>query len=290
MKIAICAIVKNENIYLREWVEYHKGLGFDKIILYDNNPVDGEVPHNVIGDYIMDGFVEVHNVRGVPWRNYDIEGLKSWLQNRVYTRCIEEHRDEYKWIAFIDIDEFIVFGKNEPQNIHTIFEKYGYDAMGYEDLLMSWWVVGSDGKLNYHNYPVQMRFHDHVEIRDPNTGISDLWVKSIVRTDALRENNAMTAHILTDSYYCNEHGYWIKAEKEGYGNPQQVTLPSHDIIYVKHYVTKSLWEHLTRMRDGKDDPSMVGNRMDAYKMINGWSEDAETIFQKFKEYLNTPEQ
>ena len=72
MKIAICAIIRNENLYLREWVEHHKHMGFDHIILYDNNNPDGEYPHQVIGDYIMSGFVEVNNVRGYPFIHNEI--------------------------------------------------------------------------------------------------------------------------------------------------------------------------------------------------------------------------
>jgi len=41
-KICQCAIVKNENLYLREFVEYYKKIGYSKIILYDNNEKNGE--------------------------------------------------------------------------------------------------------------------------------------------------------------------------------------------------------------------------------------------------------
>ena len=290
MKIAICAIIKNENLYLREWVEYHKRLGFDKIILYDNNPVDGEVPHQVIGDYVMDGYVDVHNIRGVPWSYRGVEGEQQRVQERSYTRCIKTYRNEYKWIAFIDVDEFICFGKDESRNIHDIFEKYGYDSKGFENVLMSWYVIGSDGETSYENYPVRMRFHNHVEIRDPKYGISDLWVKSIVRTDALNDGAFMGCHVLPKSYCCNEQAYFVPGENEGYGSPQQIPFPSYDVIYVKHYVTKSLWEHLSKMRHLKNGFWVQDNRMETYKMINGWSEESEKILQKFQEYLNNSEE
>ena len=37
MKAVICAIAKFEYNYIYEWVEYHLNLGFDKIVIYDNN-------------------------------------------------------------------------------------------------------------------------------------------------------------------------------------------------------------------------------------------------------------
>ena len=52
MKVAICIEVKNDNRYIREWLDYHKKLGFDNIILYDNNDSNGENILEVIDDYI----------------------------------------------------------------------------------------------------------------------------------------------------------------------------------------------------------------------------------------------
>ena len=59
MKIALCAIAKNENLYIREWVEYYMKLGFSNIILYDNNNINGECFEEVINDYIESGFVKI---------------------------------------------------------------------------------------------------------------------------------------------------------------------------------------------------------------------------------------
>ena len=64
MKTALCAIAKNENLYIREWVEYYMKLGFSNIILYDNNDINGECFEEVINDYIESGFVKIINFRG----------------------------------------------------------------------------------------------------------------------------------------------------------------------------------------------------------------------------------
>ena len=44
--------MKNENRYIKEFVEHYKKYGVDKIFLYDNNNVDGERLENIIGEYI----------------------------------------------------------------------------------------------------------------------------------------------------------------------------------------------------------------------------------------------
>ena len=50
--IAICSIGKQENLYIEEFVEYYKNLGFKKIFLYDNNELGGENFSEVLGTYI----------------------------------------------------------------------------------------------------------------------------------------------------------------------------------------------------------------------------------------------
>ena len=51
IKVCLCTLGKNENKYIIEFVEYYKKYGVDKIILNDNNDVDGERFEKVIGDY-----------------------------------------------------------------------------------------------------------------------------------------------------------------------------------------------------------------------------------------------
>ena len=75
-KVALCALAKNENLYIREWVNWYKKLGVSKIFLYDNNDIDGEHFEDVISDYINTGFVEVIDVRGVEkGKVYDKDGV-----------------------------------------------------------------------------------------------------------------------------------------------------------------------------------------------------------------------
>jgi len=63
--ICICSISKKENLYIREFVEYYFLLGIKKIIIYDNNDIDGEKLEEVISDFIINKFVETIDVRGL---------------------------------------------------------------------------------------------------------------------------------------------------------------------------------------------------------------------------------
>ena len=42
IKVALCCMAKKENLYLREWVEYHLEMGFTHIFIYDNNDINEE--------------------------------------------------------------------------------------------------------------------------------------------------------------------------------------------------------------------------------------------------------
>ena len=65
IKICICTIAKNENRYIKEYVEYYKKYGVDKIYLYDNNNPNSERFEEVIKEYIDQNYVEVNNWRGI---------------------------------------------------------------------------------------------------------------------------------------------------------------------------------------------------------------------------------
>lgn len=283
MKIAICAIYKNENIYLREWVEHHKRLGFDKIFLYDNNPVDGEYPHQVIGDYITEGFVDVRNVRGYPFRP---DGSSLSLQSTVYNQCRIEQQSNYKWMAFIDVDEFIIITPEETQDIHAMFEKFGYDTKKYEQVLMSWRNMSNSGELFYEPKPVMERFTEDAAIpSDKVAGINNLWVKSMVRTDIPKNKGFIRGneHAINGLYSCSSYGLWIPGNENG--DLCQISCSLHEKIYVAHYWAKSFMEYISR----RSIESLQEGRLYDWRVINGWDEKQQKILDNFVEYVNNPE-
>lgn len=40
LKTALCEIMRDEVHYVVEWIVYHRVIGFDRIIIYDNQSVD----------------------------------------------------------------------------------------------------------------------------------------------------------------------------------------------------------------------------------------------------------
>ena len=97
MKFGIGVLVKNENLYLREWVKYHINLGFDKIVLFDNNPIGGENPLKVIQDYVDAGFIEIWNCPQIIENTDQLNEFQVYL----YNKCLDTHTD-FDWFTFIN--------------------------------------------------------------------------------------------------------------------------------------------------------------------------------------------
>eukprot|EP00953_Heterococcus_sp_UTEX-ZZ885_P020536 11493-Heterococcus_DN1.PRE.4 len=99
-EFAICMIVKDQNRDIREWVHYHRSMGCSTFYIYDDGG-NGDTPANhVLQDYIDANIVVYHDVSGT--------GSSTSQQLSVYNDCINSYKKHHKWMAFIDVDEFIV--------------------------------------------------------------------------------------------------------------------------------------------------------------------------------------
>ena len=144
--IAISSAHKKTNAYVNEWVAWHLSLGFDEIIIYDDN--DSDYPY--IGDFIDEQYKDRVIIK--PSNKEDGECVCS-MQGRVINNVIQEQTD-IEWCAFIDSDEFIHIDSynsvqewlaNAPQNVSCI--------------ALNWRMYGDDGIIEGdESKPVQGRF------------------------------------------------------------------------------------------------------------------------------------
>src|SRR6185437_4283619 len=95
MNISICAIALDEESYLDEWIDYHHKLGFNHIYLYDNSP-----------DH------KLKDLNGTQVQVIHYPG--SVKQMAAFNDCLKnaQKKDTSEWIAFLDIDEFIILKKH----------------------------------------------------------------------------------------------------------------------------------------------------------------------------------
>jgi predicted HAD superfamily phosphohydrolase YqeG len=133
MKIALVCIAKNEDNYIKEWVDYHKKIGFDKIFIFENNWVC-----NIIDDVVV-----------------KIKFDGEMKQVSAYNYFIENFKDVYDWCLFIDVDEFLVLKNNI--NVKDFIRQYGNVENG---IAINWVLFGNNNhtKVIGNNYSVLDRF------------------------------------------------------------------------------------------------------------------------------------
>lgn len=128
--VSIIAIFKNEAKYLKEWIEFHKLIGIEHFYLYNNNSEDNY--KNVLKKYVEDGIVTL-----IDWH-------KDQAQLECYNDGINRFRNESEWIAFIDIDEYII--PNSTNNIFDFLNKFNDKPA----VVAYWKYFGACGKLDRH--------------------------------------------------------------------------------------------------------------------------------------------
>jgi hypothetical protein len=95
-KILLCTIAKQENKYIQEFIEHYRKLKIKKIIIYDNNDINGENFKDILKYDLEKNFVKIINYRGF-----------EQAQKEALNDCYKRFNKKYHWIAFFDVDEFL---------------------------------------------------------------------------------------------------------------------------------------------------------------------------------------
>lgn len=125
--LAVCAIFRDEAQYLAEWLTHYELQGVDHFYLYDDQSSDA--PETVLQPWLDRGMVTLEKISGETNR-----------QRRAYTHCIDTHRGEAFWLAFLDIDEF-AFIRKRPETLAEMMPRYE----GFPGLGINWVCYGSSG-------------------------------------------------------------------------------------------------------------------------------------------------
>ncbi|MDL2319590.1 glycosyltransferase family 92 protein [Alistipes sp. OttesenSCG-928-B03] len=231
-KLTLCAAAKNEAPYLAEWIEYHKMMGVERFYIYDNESDDNT--KEVLQAYIDSGLVEY---RFMPGKK---------MQLAIYEDCLERHRFDSQWIAFIDIDEFIVPFK------HTTITDFLKEYEDFSAVQINWLCYGSAGQRERTPGLVIERFRDHAAEDDPQ----NRRVKSIVQP--ARVVNFSGAHECV-----RLTGKTVDPHKKTVNKICKELPPAGlDIIRVNHYAVKSYEEFQAKKARGR--ARFAGVRDDSY--------------------------
>lgn len=126
--LSICAIFKDEAPYLAEWIEFHRLVGVERFFLYDNLSADGG--REVLEPWVRAGAVSISDC-SIPFE----QGGQGWA----YADALERARGRTRWLAFIDLDEFLF-----SPGLTLLPDVLG-EYEGHPGVVVNWQVYGSSG-------------------------------------------------------------------------------------------------------------------------------------------------
>jgi Glycosyltransferase family 92 len=222
--LSLCSLYRDHAEYLREWIEFHRLVGVERFFLYDNESTDDH--EEVLAPYVERGIVEIHDwptppsvERGVPW---SIIGA--------FDDCIARHREDSRWIGFIDVDEFLFSPAGRPlPDVLAEFEQFsGVEVSRYD--------FGASG---HRTKPEGLVIESYLHRRSYMSPKKD-WehVKSVV--DPGRVDRAFNAH----GFFYTE-GYAVRENRERAleDPPGRRGFPEASVLRINHYITKSEEEY-----------------------------------------------
>ncbi len=222
--LAITAIVKNEAQYIREWIEYHLMIGIEKFYIYDNDSTDKIL--EVLGEYIENDIVEYKKIIG---KN---------RQNDAYNDSLNKNRNSVKYMAFIDIDEFI---NTHDISLVSYLDESLSDAKT-AGLVLNWKIFGSA----HLNKKTQEMVLERFLYSSDETFVRNKHVKTICKPKQVLG--------IINPHYCVylSNRYAVSVDGKKSTGPYNDNVKFYPIC-INHYFCKSYEEFVEKRARGKAD-------------------------------------
>ncbi len=219
-KLAVCAIFRDEGPYLREWIEFHRLMGVEHFFLYDNDSRDGGAAE--LAPYIEQGLVTLCAV------------ARQQKQRHAYVHCIASFREAARWIAFIDLDEFLF--SPTGASLPAVLEHFEAASA----VAVNWCTFGPSGHEQRPDDLVTASYDRGL----PTQHLINRHVKSVVNPRETR--GFLNVHVFTQA------GQTV----DELGRSAQGALSdevSFDLLRINHYWTKSVEECRAKFARGRAD-------------------------------------
>ncbi len=238
--LCVVAVFRDEAPFLDEWLRFHVSVGVGGFILFNDRSKDNF--RDVPSPWIERGLVELHE-RG------------QLTQPELYTRAKFMLRKRTKWLAFIDIDEFL-FSPVE-QNLPTVLKTY--EEFGA--VFVQWVLFGSAGHRARPDGGVLRNFKSCMSLTDADsdpgpavfadvprhdrpTGRSKNG-KSIVRPG--RVDGMATAHFPVPRWPFRI----VNEDRESLGSDYTTRFHPANLLRINHYWSRSLEDLESKIARGR---------------------------------------
>jgi hypothetical protein len=133
--VAIALIVRDEARHIAEWAAFHHRAGVRHFLIYDNGGTDGTI--GVLRATLPETARTI-----VPWRQLLTDAwLGREIHNQVlaYAHAASNFGGSFRWMAFIDADEFLI-----PKRAESIPAALAH-LEGARNLSLPWHMFGRSG-------------------------------------------------------------------------------------------------------------------------------------------------
>ena len=222
--IALAVIVNNEAASIGEWLRFHEAAGVDHFILYDDGSTDDTIR-------IARQILPPENLTIMPWsqrlRDASPQGRVIHSQGLAFAHAISNFRDRFRWMGFIDIDEFLF-----PTLANSIPDALA--GMAHVDnILLPWQMFGRQG---FSHTPEKVLPNYLQRHRDPYSSA----VKGILNFKCV-VNPAATTKVYVHGFETNGNKtIWNSAGQEfQFGGHYKPIFNAHHALQLNHYFAKS---------------------------------------------------
>lgn len=241
-KIGICAIVKNEDEYIEEWVAFHLAVGVEFILIIDNGESSNLA--RILFNYVDEGFVEIRKFRG-----------RHKAQRTAYNRGIRLMRKKVCWLALIDVDEFLF--PAEEDSLQTVLR----DFSAHPAVAVNWVSFGSGGQLAKKDGWVIERFTERGPLDHLAPSLAEF--SSVTEGEKDRSDIVVNCHVKCivnprrTKYFRTAHNFRYQGGDvavneifEPVDGPMSQRV-SVSRIRINHYWSKSLQELRAKIEKGR---------------------------------------
>ena len=221
---SLCLIIRDENEYLEEWLRWHLNIGVEHFYIYDHG---SKQPVREFVDGLEREISE--KVTVINW-----SGKHKDAQPDAYNDCLHRYRGESRWIGFVDADEQIEVktGQSLPEFLK------GYEE--YAGIFAIWVTYGANGQKKKTAGRLRERF---TKVSHGDAG-ADFMGKIIAQPMYMTDMVIHNGKAADGFEVVDEH------REKVYDYSLFVDHPTHDLICVNHYYTKSYEEWMNKLRRG----------------------------------------
>ena len=258
MKIACVAVVKDDKRAIAEWIAYQLALGFDTVVLLDNNSEDRTKA-------IAGRFSPRYDVRVIDWpmRTPD-------YQTQAYAFAARRFAGEFAWLGYFDTDEFLVLdeGASLQQCLAALPEAAAVAA--------PWAIFGSSG---HRDSPAGLVIENYLHRSAADFG-PNRHVKSIIRPELML--TALNGH----AFEMNGPYVDLAGRPVVWAFPAVLAAaPDYVMGKVHHYFTRSWDDWLAKLRRGYHDRQRREDEFYEYDRNEIYDDKAAVLAPRVKAIL-----